>query len=197
MRVYLKKRHIRILLGLLAFVLVFLGLLKLVSWWDGKQGAVDPETVQTTAPADGGQTEVPETFEPEQTAPQTAQTDQPVEAEPESETEQLIAEVYALRDSYVAELEAMYAAAEAELTELAKQEDNAEAIAAAASAYLAKASDLEAQCDGQIDTIVAQLQVQNGGDPTLIDTLIETYTTEKANKKAWYIARLEEKGLIS
>lgn len=204
MRVYLKKRHIKKLLVVVAVVLILLALLKLVSWWDSKQGAVDPDTIQTTAPPSDDQTELPENSDPapseEEDIAQSDRVEQPAETEYEKQTDALIAEVYALRDGYVAELEAMYAEAEAALTDLAKQEDNAEAIASLVSSYLSKASDLEVQCDEQIDEIVAELEPlvrDNNGDLTLVDTLIETYATEKATKKAWYIERLEEKGLIS
>ena len=41
MRVYLNKKHIKHVLILLAALLVCLLLLKLVAWWDRKQGIVD------------------------------------------------------------------------------------------------------------------------------------------------------------
>lgn len=49
MRVYLKKKHIKYVLIILAAILVFLALLKLVSWWDSKQGLVDTEGNQTSS----------------------------------------------------------------------------------------------------------------------------------------------------
>ena len=204
MRIYMKKRHIKKVLVAIAVAVMVLALLAVVSWWDNKQGTVDTDTIQPTAPPTQEQVMPPEVSDPappgEENTIQSPRPDQPVSTQQDRPADALIAEVYALQDTYVTALENMYAEAETALTNLAKQENNAEAMAQLASSYLNKASELEAQCDEQIDAIVAELQtlVRDGNeDPAIIDTLVETYANEKATKKAWYIQRLEEKGLIS
>ena len=36
----------------------------------------------------------------------------------------------------------------------------------------------------------------NGGDMTLVDQVVYAYANEKSLKKAWYLAKLEQKGLV-
>ena len=36
----------------------------------------------------------------------------------------------------------------------------------------------------------------NNGDPSIIDTVIETYASEKSLKKAWYMAELKKRGFV-
>ncbi len=230
MRIYIKKKHMKYALILLGAVLVLLALLKLVSWWDSKQGLVDPGSIVTTVPPTetpepGPDISVREPSEEEKEAlsdgnltkdqlvqdlvedavvqpPATegSSDSRPVQTEYERQMAEIIAKVYVLRDEYVMTLDSMYAEAEPALADLVNKEGSEEEIASLISSYLTKASELEAQCDGQIDVIVTQMEqlIQaNDGDMSPVDTLIETYATEKATKKAWYISRLEEKGLIS
>ena len=57
---------------------------------------------------------------------------------------------------------------------------------------------MEKECDARIKTITEQLtQVANeyGGDPTLAETVYNTYVEEKSLKKAWYMAELKKIGV--
>ena len=135
-------------------------------------------------------------------APAEDETDAPAQdlTDYERKIAEIIADAYILKGEYVLALEAMYSEAEAALSSLSDGENNDAAVAALVSDYLSRASSLERQCDSRIDTIVFELEQlirAHGGDSQLVDTLIETYANEKATKKAWYISRLEEKGLIS
>ena len=50
-----------------------------------------------------------------------------------------------------------------------------------------------------MDAIIAQMETliqANNGDMSLTDTVFNTYVNEKSLKKAWYMSRLQEKGLI-
>ena len=56
-----------------------------------------------------------------------------------------------------------------------------------------------AACDRQMDEIITEMErilSANGGDMTLVDTVVETYASEKSLKKAWYMAELEKRGWI-
>lgn len=139
-----------------------------------------------TPPSEAGQTD-------------TGQIEQPVQTDYERRMAEIIAQVYVLRDEYIVMLDNMYTEAETVLLALAKEENSEKAIASLVSGYLSKATELEIQCDNKIDAIVLEMEGlirENNGDMALVDTLIETYATEKAAKKAWYIKRLEEKGLV-
>ena len=67
------------------------------------------------------------------------------------------------------------------------------------SSYLAKATALEKECDGKMDAVIAEMErliKENNGDMSLTDTVFDTYVKEKSIKKAWYLSRLKEKGLV-
>ncbi len=244
MRVCFNRRAIKpIIVIVLAIVAVIL-VLKLVSLWDSKRGAVDVDKFQSTVPAET-ETQSPDVLVREPTdeereelangnitkdeliqnlvydavvtlpdsttnngesehppgtdQEETHQTEKPAKSEYGQRIAEIIAEVYVLRDEYIIALEHMYSEAEASLTELVEAE-NKEGMAALVSSYLSRANELEVQCDEKIDAIVAEMKgliEDNGGDMTPVDTIIETYINEKATKKAWYIERLKEKGLIS
>ena len=225
MRVYLNKRLLKALLVVVLAVAVLFGVLKLVSVWEHAHDGVDVNVTKPPDPPVEPEIQTPEISVREPTEeeresladgsitkddliqdivddaavkpPGEDQPEQPLETEYERRMAHIMAEVYVLRDEYIVTLEHMYAEAE---TALSEKDLSEEEFAALVSAYLTKATELELQCDGEIDTVVAEMEQlirDNGGDPALIDTLIETYATEKANKKAWYLQRLEEKGLIS
>lgn len=127
------------------------------------------------------------------------QTSQPVKSDYERRMAELIAEAYVLRDEYTMALERMYGEAEATLTTYVNESRSGDEINAQISSYLSRASSMEADCDGKIDRIVNEMNVlieENNGDTTLVDTLVETYVSEKATKQVWYLSRLQEKGLI-
>lgn len=225
MKVYFSKRLLKVILAAVAAIVILFVLLRLVSLWDRTHAAVDADAVQPSQPsfetlppapdisvrqpteqereelADGSLTkeELIEDLVEDAvvTPPEAPQTQQPVQSAYERRLAEITAEVYVLRDAYIASLANMYAEAETALTaqDLTEQE-----FASIVSSYLSKATELELQCDEQIDVIAAEMEQlirDNGADPAPVDTLIETYANEKAEKKAWYLQRLEEKGLIS
>lgn len=225
MRLYFNKRLLKVILAVVVAVIVLFILLQLVYIWDRSRGSVDTDAMQPSEPSSDTEIRAPDVSvrEPTEqerenladgslskdeliedlvedavvTPPGENQTQQPVKSAYEVRMAEIIAEVYVLRDEYIVTLEHMYAEAEAALTQESLTEEE---FASVVSSYLTKAGELELQCDEQIDTIVAEMEQlirDNGADPAPIDTLIETYATEKATKKAWYLKRLEEKGLIS
>lgn len=131
--------------------------------------------------------------------PEKEQASQPVKSDYERRMAELIADAYVLRDEYTMALESMYAEAEGTLTAYVNESRTSEEINALVGSYLSRASAMEAACDGKIDGIVNEMNYlieKNNGDITVVDTLVETYVNEKATKQAWYISRLQEKGLI-
>ncbi len=112
---------------------------------------------------------------------------------------QLVAEVYVLREQYTAALGSMEASAKADYKALPESKRTAAGLASLVSDYLGKADKLEKQCDQQMHAIIAEMErliAENNGDTSLPDTVFDTYVNEKSLKRAWYLSRLQEKGLI-
>ena len=111
----------------------------------------------------------------------------------------LIAKVYVLREEYTNALEDMETAARADYYALPDGQRSAAKLAPLVSSYLAKATALEKECDGKMDAVIAEMEQlikENNGDMSLTDTVFDTYVKEKSLKKAWYLSRLQEKGLV-
>lgn len=133
-----------------------------------------------------------------------AETEKPAE-EPDAQQEYqkalsaLIAKVYVLREEYTNALEDMETAARADYYALPDGQRSAAKLAPLVSSYLAKATALEKECDGKMDAVIAEMEQlikENNGDMSLTDTVFDTYVKEKSLKKAWYLSRLQEKGLV-
>ena len=120
-------------------------------------------------------------------------------AEYQLDLSELIARVLALREYYVAALENMEQEAREEYSAMPKAERTKQNLADTAQKYISRAGDLERECDGKMDEIVAEMKAlikEYGTGQEILDTVIETYAEEKSLKKAWYLAKIEEKGLI-
>ena len=134
--------------------------------------------------------------------------EKPEETKPEPAAEQkdyqkrlsaLVAQVYILREEYVGALEDMEESAKADYKALPESQRTSKKLAPLVSDYLSKAAKLEEECDGRMDSIVTEMRTlitENNGDMSLLDTVVYTYANEKSLKKAWYMSRLQEKGLI-
>ena len=162
----------------------------------------------TGSESEGSQTPVEgsaaaeKTAEPKATPPvKTSEESENAEKQKkyENELSALIARVYILREEYIAALDGMEAAAKADYRALPSAQRTGTAMAALVSSYLAKATELEKQCDDRMDAIVAELRTlisENKGDMSLLDTVVYSYANEKSLRKAWYMSKLEEKGVI-
>ena len=126
----------------------------------------------------------------------------PQEAQPaqwEKDLSALVARVYVLREQYTIALDEMQAQATEEYHAMKTSERTKTALVKFAKGYVTEALDLEKECDAQMDSIVRQMETiirENGGDMTLVDTVVETYASEKSLKKAWYMTELEKRGWI-
>ena len=117
----------------------------------------------------------------------------------EQRLSRVVAKVYVLREQYTQALEDMEDEAYADYCALSERGAGKTAKVKLAKSYLTKATTLEKECDAQMDAVVKELEelvLSYGGDYSIVETVIETYANEKSLKKAWYISRLEEKGLM-
>ncbi len=100
----------------------------------------------------------------------------------------LVAKLYVLRAKYVGRLDALVAQGKAELSagkvkksELAKK-------------YIGLGTSLEAECDAQIEGILAQIQAElqkSGGDTSLIPRIRAAYNQEKSIKKSSILSQYQ------
>ncbi len=171
----------------------------------------EPPTGETAPPA--GNTEPPPahtaapviTAAPESTpGPASEPTPEPT-AEPDRDAEyqaalaEIIAEVYVLREEYVAKLDAMAAEAKAEYRAKPESERTKSKLVSWASGYASRAGELERQCDAQMNAIVDrlwQLVLKYDADPSIVKTLTYSYAQEKSIQKSLYIQELEKRGIM-
>lgn len=157
-------------------------------------------------PASGGGQAVPETGQAESgggsagsQSSQTAGQESATESGYRRELSALVARVLVLREQYTMALETMYDEARAEYHALPEDRRSKSDLMALARSYITRASDLEKECDGQMDEIVSAMGAllrENGGDMSLVDTVVYTYANEKSLKKSWYLSELERRGLV-
>lgn len=149
--------------------------------------------------------ETPEAEEPKpeaaKPAPEEPEQTQPEPSGPTYEEllQAIVDRVYALRDEYVAALEAMEKEAVAAYKALPAEKRTAKGKIEFASSYITRATELEKQCDASMDEIVAELtklQQTYGQNLELVETVKYTYAQEKSLKKAWYMSELERRGMI-
>lgn len=137
------------------------------------------------------------------TASQTGSSDSEkkpaVDPEYQQKLSEIIAEIYVLREQYTIELDKMYDAAKVEYKAMPVSERTTEKLTKWAGGYISRAGKLEKNCDAAMDDIVERMEKlirANNGDLSLVDTVVYTYANEKSLKKAVYISKLEERGLI-
>lgn len=103
---------------------------------------------------------------------------------------ELVAEVYVMRDSYVAKLNAIESAGRAKYSALPAEQRTKSTRNKIISECISQASNLEGQCDSKMDGILSELSKllnETGGDITLVDRVRGTYAEQKAITKAQYI----------
>lgn len=180
---------------------------ELIDRLTGSNAATEPKppAEQTGTAADPAK---PDSAKPTGNQPVPDKPEKPAETKPEPTAEQkdyqkklsaLVAQVYVLREEYVGALEDMEASAKADYNALPESQRTSTKLAPLVSDYLARATGLEKECDGRMDGIIAEMEKlikENNGDMSLTDTVFNTYVNEKSLKKAWYLSRLQEKGLI-
>lgn len=175
-----------------------------------KDGTLSQDELINRLTDDAGQTAVKPSV-PESAESTPAASDQQEMSPPTKEENKLndeayqkavstiVAEVYVLRESYTLELDAMYEAAKAEYRVMPDSEKTTEKLMKWAMGYVSKANQMEKACDATMKDILARLKTliqENDGDLSLVDTMAYSYANEKSLKKAWYMSKLEKRGLI-
>ncbi len=124
----------------------------------------------------------------------------PVESEYQKQLSAVIAKVYVLREKFTIALDNMKSEAIAEYKAMPEEDRTGSKLTDFAKKYVIRAAELEKECDTEMDAIVAELDAlirANNGDFSVIDTVVETYASEKSLKKAWYMAELKERGFVA
>lgn len=117
----------------------------------------------------------------------------------EEQVSAIIAEVYVLREKFLIKLDQLKEEALAAYRAIPKEERSTAVIAKLVSSYLDRGLAMEKECDAQIEAIIIRLDTvirENNGDPSLAQTVYDTYVEEKSLKKAWYMSELQKKGMI-
>ena len=155
----------------------------------------EPAPSQTAAPSAGPA--------PSQTAAPTETADpdpQPPSADPYSEElASIVAEIYVMREEYIALLDEMMARARAEYSAKPKSERTHSKLVKWASGYVSEAANLEKECDARMDAVLARVKAlaeKYGEDTDIVDTLAYFYAEEKSIQKSLYIQELERRGIL-
>lgn len=146
-----------------------------------KQPNDDKKTVDTEEPINTNPSE--DTKQPDHNDSGKTSSEQQV-----SRVDEIIAQIYVLRSSYVGQLDGlvMQGWREYKRGEISKQ--------GAISKYVGIGTGLEGQCDSQIETLLSELHtelVRTDGDVGLIDQIRYTYQSQKSIKKAEMIAKYQ------
>ncbi len=106
-----------------------------------------------------------------------------------SRVDDIIAQIYVLRSSYVGKLDGLVGQAWVEYRggKINKQD--------LINKYVGIGYGLEAECDGRMEALLSELTHElsrTGGDLSLVDTVRHTYYSEKSIKKAEMIAKYQK-----
>ena len=164
--------------------------------------AATPVPPAQTGKTDDSKPQTPSTGKTN-TTDKTGTTDKPVTTDKTGKTSaandeaynraasELVAKVYVLKGQYTGLLSSLEASAKAQYLALPKEERGTAAKAKIVSDNMAYVSGLEAQCDAQIDAILADLTALNkqyGKDDSLVEAIRTAYVNEKELKKAYYVS---------
>jgi len=143
--------------------------------------------------------EDPRKPEDAQTPPPEQQEEPARQSDYEKKLNELIAQVYVLREEFLIKLDETQAAAIADYKAIPADQRTTKAIASLVSGYMSKGLEMEKECDARIEQIVVEMEAllqENGGDLSIAQTVFDTYLEEKSLKKAWYMAELKKRGMI-
>lgn len=102
----------------------------------------------------------------------------------------MVGEIYALRASFVGQLDGLLQQAKAEYSALSPEQREKQK-SSLASKYIGLAGSLEASCDSQMEAILSRIQKhlkETGGDTSLVKEIRRVYENEKALKKSYYMS---------
>lgn len=104
----------------------------------------------------------------------------------ESRLNQLIAQVYLLKSSFSGRIDSLIEQAKAEYIA-----NNCQNKAGIAGKYLRKGTDMEAECDARMESLLAEISSElqkTGGDSSIVSEIRSAYKNEKSIKKAELVA---------
>ena len=104
----------------------------------------------------------------------------------------LIAKMYVLKSRYTSDIESIIASMKAEYVTYPAQERTTSLKASIATKYMNSINAMEAQCDAQVEVIVAEIRTilkQTGSDESLADSILSAYNSEKSSTKSYYIGK--------
>ena len=110
----------------------------------------------------------------------------------DAELAAMVGEIYALRTSFVGQLDGLLQQAKAEYGTLSPEQREKQKNSLA-SKYIGLAGSLEANCDSQMEAILSRIQKhlkENGGDTSLVKEIRKVYENEKALKKSYYMSMM-------
>ena len=151
--------------------------------------STSPPTTKPTDPSERPSEEVTEPTQPDPTEPPES-TGDPDLAAKQARIDALVAEVYALRDYYTAQLLALEAAAIAEYEALPPAERTPDRKQDIAFACIDAAYALEDECDNRMDAICQELGyllLETGGSMSLITDIRYAYASEKESARRTFL----------
>lgn len=149
-----------------------------------------PQTSGPEIPASPAETSPPPTETPHEPTQQELY---------EQQMSELVARVYVMREQYTAKLDAMAAQAKAEYSAMPESERTRSKLASWASGYASRASELETQCDAEMNDIIKEMKRlvdANNGDRAFVNAVAYSYAEEKSIQKSIYIQELEKRGIM-
>lgn len=150
-----------------------------------EEPADETETVQPQKPV-SSETTQPQT-PPASEQPQTPAAPQPVTSD---DTAATIAKLYVVKSRFVGELTSLEGTIKSAYGALPKEQRVPASRKSIAGQYISVVANLEAQCDAEVDAILAELTTklqQQGKDTSVVATLRSAYENEKSLKKAYYM----------
>ena len=154
--------------------------------------SVPPVTTPETTP------EVVEPVQPEIEPATPSQPETPSETVPEETPavnigeiiNKQVAKLYIVKNRFVNELGSLEQTIKSQYGALPDEQQVPTSRKEIAKRYISFVSDLELECDAEVDAILAQLKSELqavGGDVGIVDTIRTQYEEEKSLKKAYYL----------
>ena len=101
-----------------------------------------------------------------------------------------IMELYSLKSEYIGILDGMVSSAISDYKKLNKKEQTRSKQLEIGASYASRATALEKQCDGEVESILNKLEnelIREGKSTSIISTIRSSYATEKSLKRAYYL----------
>lgn len=111
----------------------------------------------------------------------------------ENITNRAVAQLYGHKARFLGSLGGLYSSASSQYLALPAEQQTAAKKRSIVMGYAVQAAELEAQCDSAVNDVLRSLRAELraiGADTSIVDTLKQTYNSEKAAQKAYYMGLL-------